>query len=91
MTEFLKVEERVVRAEIFKLDHEFGEGSGHLVHEFFHELAHNLCRDTLLAKTEVEGIIEELLGIGSEIEGDGDSRLGSDTILEAINDDSMFQ
>lgn len=73
MTEFLKVEECIVCAEVLELNHELREGSGHLVHEFFHELGHNLGGDTLLAKTEVEGIIEELLGVGSEIKGDRDS------------------
>ena len=93
MTEFFKIEERIVRAKVLKLNHELREGSSHLVHEFFHKLGHDLGRDTLLAKTEVEGIIKEFLGVGSEIKGNGDSRLGSDTISHAIaiNDGSMFQ
>lgn len=90
MTEFLEIEERIVRAEILELDHELRESSRHLMHEFFHELSHDLSRHTLLTETEVERIVKELLGVGAKIKSYGDSRLGSYTILQRINDGTIF-
>lgn len=42
VTELLQIEESIVGTEVLELNHELGECGGHLVHEFFHELSHDL-------------------------------------------------
>ena len=79
VSEALEVGESVVGREVLELNKEFGEEGGHRVHELVHELIHDIITDAALTKTEVEGIVEELLVVGSEIEADGDSGFRSNT------------
>lgn len=78
--ELVEVEERVVRAEVLELHEQLRERDAHLVHELFHELGHDLGCYALVARAEVEGVVEELLGVGAEVEADGEGGLGADTM-----------
>lgn len=47
------------------------------MHEFIHELCHLIVRNALLAKPQIEVILQELFVIRSEIQADGKSRGGT--------------
>ena len=65
-----------------ELNEQFWESARHLVHELVHELGHFLFGDALLAKAQVEGVIEVLLRVGSKVQTYGDGRFGAYTMKE---------
>jgi len=63
-----------------KLNHHLRKCSRHFVHKFIHKLFHFLVRYTLVAVSEVERVVQELLIVCSEVKANGNGRLWADTI-----------
>ena len=74
----IQVVECLFAVEVFKLDNHVGVHFLHRFHKLVHELLLNFYGGTLLSKTQVHGILQVGLIVGTAIQDDGQSLGGMD-------------
>lgn len=75
----VEVAKGLLRLEVLELHNHVGEDVTDSLHELVHESLLLLVGGALLSQTQVEGVLQVLLIVGTAVEDDGEGLLGVDT------------
>ena len=84
-----KLATHLVRGKVLELNDQIREHGRHFVHKLLHQLVHLLLRDTRVAQTEVERVLQELLVVGADINADRDGGVWADSISAEQNGSAL--